>query len=93
MTIQQGSRYITSPTATLQVNGTAREVIVSSPQENYTFSYTSYQVIGSDRLDTLAQAFYGDSTKWWAISDANPEILDWTNMPVGTIIRVPNAGS
>jgi len=32
----------------------------------------SYRVGQGDRLDLLALKFYGDPTKWWQISDANP---------------------
>ena len=34
-----------------------------------TFLHT---VQGGDRLDLLAYKYYGDSTKWWQICDANP---------------------
>lgn len=90
MTIQATSRYIDSPVFIVNVDGGHRQVIGSGPQEPYAFTFQSYQVTGSDRLDTLAFDFYGDETKWFAIADANPEILDWTIMPVGTIIRIPN---
>lgn len=32
-----------------------------------------HTVKGGDRLDLLAYKYYGDTTKWWQISDANPE--------------------
>jgi phage tail protein X len=90
MTVQAGSRYHDSPILILSVNDIHRQVIGIGPQEPYAFIFQSYQVTGTDRLDTLAFDFYGDETKWYAIADANPEVLDWTNMPVGTIIRIPN---
>ena len=33
-----------------------------------------HTVNGGDRLDLLAYKYYGDTTKWWQICDANP---DW----------------
>lgn len=42
-----------------------------------------------DRLDTLAQQFYNDSTLWWIIASAN----NIHNSPIGfedgTILRIP----
>jgi hypothetical protein len=42
----------------------------------------SYQhaVSEGDRLDLLAYKYYGDSTRWWQISDANPEHLFPTDL-------------
>jgi hypothetical protein len=68
----------------------ARQVITSTPPEAVIITYTSYLVQGDDRIDSLAQSFYGDSTMWWAFANANPEIMDWSNLESGTIIRVPN---
>jgi phage tail protein X len=31
-----------------------------------------HAVAGHDRLDLLAYKYYGDSTRWWQIADANP---------------------
>lgn len=36
-------------------------------------SVVLHTVAGGDRLDLLAYKYYGDTTKWWQISDANPE--------------------
>jgi hypothetical protein len=46
---------------------------------------------GSDRIDLLAVQYFGDARMWWHIADANPEILDWTVLTPGQIIRIPNA--
>tara|TARA_Y100000593_G_C4145150_1_gene254258 strand:+ start:333 stop:605 length:273 start_codon:yes stop_codon:yes gene_type:complete len=40
-----------------------------------------------DRLDTLADQFYEDSSLWWYIAKANH--LKFNNVPVGTILRIP----
>lgn len=90
--IFSGSRYDGSSVVTVMVNGLPRQVIVPSPQSPYTFSYISYQITGTDRIDSIANAFYGDPSKWYVIGDGNPEILDWSNLPVGKIIRIPNVG-
>jgi nucleoid-associated protein YgaU len=33
-----------------------------------------HQVIAGDRLDRLAQRYYGDGRLWWVIAQANPEV-------------------
>ena len=40
-----------------------------------------------DRLDTLANQFYGDSTLWWYIANANN--LNKINLEPGTSLRIP----
>lgn len=43
-----------------------------------------------DRVDILAARYYGNEVSWWMIAEANPRILDWTAVPVGAIVRIPN---
>jgi phage tail protein X len=91
MTITSNSRYVDSPITTLVVGVQPRKVIVGGPQSAFQITFQSYMITGEDRLDTLANAFYGDPGKWYAISDANPEIMNWNPMPPsGTLIRIPN---
>ncbi len=40
-----------------------------------------------DRLDNLANEFYGDSTLWWFIARINH--LNAINVPAGTSLRLP----
>jgi nucleoid-associated protein YgaU len=44
-----------------------------------------------DRLDLLAQQYYGDSSLWWIISIAN-ETLSQNSLfiPLGTQLRIPS---
>jgi len=44
-----------------------------------------------DRLDLLAQQFYGDYNLYWIIATANPEILALNSLfiPEGLEIRIP----
>lgn len=89
MTIQAGSRYEDSEVTTVAVNGRDRMVIVPGPQAPYTFTYTSYQWRGGDRVDSIAFDNYGHEDKWFAIADANPEIMNWMDVKSGTLIRIP----
>ena len=44
-----------------------------------------------DRLDILANQFYGDSSLWWVISISNNELVqDSLTPPVGAQIRIPS---
>ncbi len=48
-----------------------------------------YTTIG-DRYDTLAQQYYGNSSLWWVISNANGDLVqDSLTPPVGTQLRIP----
>jgi len=63
------------------------------PVSNYTgvVNFTYYQVEEYDTIEWIASATYGDGRNWWVIANANPEILDWNDLEVGTILRIPNA--
>jgi len=44
-----------------------------------------------DRLDNLANQYYGDSSLYWIISAANPtNSFNSLYTPVGTQLRIPN---
>ena len=45
-----------------------------------------------DRLDTLAQMFYGDVDLWWIIATANVDVIrrDSFGIKTGTQIRIPS---
>lgn len=50
-----------------------------------------YPVREGDRLDLLAGAALGDSTRWWVIADANPPANALALERTGTPLAVPNA--
>ena len=90
--ISNNSRYANSLLVTT-ANFDGKPAIAITPSEavSYTFAYSFYVVNGSDRIDVIANAYYGDPTLWWKIGDANPEILKWDQIPPGTVLRIPNA--
>ena len=51
--------------------------------------YLHYTVKMNDRLDLLANTYYGDPTLWWVIADANPEVLYPFALTMGSILRIP----
>jgi nucleoid-associated protein YgaU len=64
---------------------------VSSQQVNYTITFVYHQVTAVDTVDGLAATYYNDPTLWWRIADANPEIMLWDTLAVGSLIRIPNS--
>lgn len=44
-----------------------------------------------DRLDILANQFYGDDSNWWIIAIANPNVLSFNSIYIepGTELRIP----
>jgi nucleoid-associated protein YgaU len=52
---------------------------------------SAYDVRTGDRLDLLGLAATGDSTRWWALADANPWIDPGRLERPGTRIRLPDA--
>lgn len=49
-----------------------------------------YQYKAGDRLDILAERFYGDPQLSWKILEANPEFMNETEIKVGALITIPN---
>ena len=56
-----------------------------------TKSVQFYQYVWAegDRIDMVANTLMGNPSFWWQIMDANPEIGNPGNIPVGTILRIP----
>jgi hypothetical protein len=54
---------------------------------NDTYAFTTE----GDRLDLLAQEFYGDMNLWWIIASGNPDIISLDSLFIanGTEIRIP----
>lgn len=56
-------------------------------------NYKYVKVTGKlkDRIDLIAYEYLGNSQLWWIIAECNRDtILDPTNIPVNTMIRVPS---
>lgn len=50
--------------------------------------YTTVTNITKDRLDIIANEYYGTPRYWWVIAQAN-YIIDPFDVPVGTQLRIP----
>lgn len=93
MAISAFSRYADNKvTPIASADGVTRStIIVEPPDQPATYSISTYTWQDGDRIDYLSYSAYGDETQWWRIANANPEILFWTDIAIGTQIRVPNA--
>lgn len=89
--IGQDSRYAKAKiVVTNGPNGEPRQEMRPAFPTTKVISYTLYRVISGDRIDTLANDFFGRADLWWVIADANPEIMDWFDLPFGAVLRIPN---
>lgn len=62
-------------------------VLRSVPTATSAFSLYTWQ--SGDRPDLVANELLGNSSLWWAIFDANPELIYPLNIPPGTVLRIP----
>lgn len=62
------------------------------PPAETTPSQTTYTVKSGDTLSGIAGKFYGDSSKWTVIAQANG-IKDPTKLKVGQVLQIPGAGA
>ena len=51
---------------------------------------TYIETITPERLDALANQFYGDTSMWWVIAAANWIGKGTIRVPIGMILRIPN---
>jgi nucleoid-associated protein YgaU len=88
--ISSSSRYSKNTVQNLTgSDGIIRQTIMPRASVSRNLVVTDYTWRAGDRVDLLAARAYGDETLWWVMADANPQILDWTSIPVGTIVRIP----
>ncbi|MFI2616684.1 hypothetical protein [Streptomyces sp. NPDC018584] len=90
--ISSASRYAGNPIEIVRdVDGKSRRVIVPVAPQQIRARVIKYRWNEDDRVDSVAADYYQDPTQWWRIAEVNPEILDWTDITPGTLIRIPNA--
>lgn len=88
--ITSRSRYAASTVEKRAVGDEVRQTILYPSSKALSTQFTYHQWISADRLDLLASAYFNDVTLWWMIARANPEILDWHDIPPGAVIRIPS---
>mgnify|MGYP003342386438 FL=1 len=92
MTIYKGSRYeySTIDYVSKTINGDANPIVFYSFTNLGTITYYEHSYVVGERLDQIAQKYYKNPEFWWIIPEFNPQITDFTNIPVGTVIKIPN---
>lgn len=93
MTVQRGSRYEYAVVDYLP-SGYADDknpVLFYYLDSVGSITYVDYVWKIGDRLDLVAQEFYGSSALWWVILEHNPEVDDPHNIPDGYTLRIPRA--
>jgi nucleoid-associated protein YgaU len=88
--ITSSSRYKDSTLALISSDRGTNLTVVPSQQQEWAFQFTYHTVTSADRIELLAQQYYGDARMWWQIADANPAVLDWTVLTPGQVIRIPS---
>lgn len=91
MTIYKGSRYEYSTVdyVSTSINGDENPIVFYGITPLSSVSFYEHQYVSGERLDQLAFQYYKDPSYWWVIPEFNPQITDFTNIPDGTIIRMP----
>jgi hypothetical protein len=86
------SRYTSISTITTLDNPKRRYSMVKYPEISLDFSDIYVYTTRGDRYDILARIYYNDSSLWWIISIANPNLpQDSLIPPFGIQIRIPSA--
>lgn len=90
MAIDITSRYQRNTTALVpDRHGNLQLAIVHRRPSAQTLRVTDYRWREEERVDDVASRYYGSESSWWMIAEANPGILDWTQVPTGQQILVP----
>ena len=90
MAIDITSRYQRNETALVtDRNGNLQLAIMKRAPVDQKLRVTDYRWRSDERVDVVAARYYGSESSWWMYAEANPQILDWTQVPVGQQIMVP----
>jgi hypothetical protein len=90
MAIDITSRYQRNHTALVpDRNGNLQLAVVHRAPVDQTLRVADYRWRDSERVDDVAARYYGSESSWWMYAEANPQILDWTQVPTGQQIMVP----
>lgn len=90
--ISPSSRYSGNTVAPVtDAAGVTRPTILPLTPQAQTYVVQYYTWGAHDRVDLVAQRFYGAEHLWWLFANANPQIVNWLSVPQGTVIRIPNA--
>lgn len=89
--IYQNSRYYSQPVdyVAFVENGDELPIVFYEFDELGQVTWSEHTYQAGERLDSLAYHYYGRTDLWWVIPEYNPEIVDFTNIIPGTVLRIP----
>lgn len=90
--ITTNSRYVNSAVLLVEDSSGVMHPTVYRAAPTMPSQFLHYQVVYGDRMDVLANTYFGDPTLWWLIADANPEVFYPMQLVPGSIIRIPQVG-
>lgn len=92
MAIYQNSRYEYSVIDFISVipDGDANPIVFYEFSDLGLISYTEHVYVEGERLDQISQRYYNRPGFWWIIMEYNPNITDITDIPAGTVLKIPN---
>jgi hypothetical protein len=82
-------RYNTTD-KTNDINGKRRKLTTILPVVPTSTSDIQIITTSVERLDKLANTFYGDASLWWIIATANSLGKGTIIVPVDTVLRIPS---
>ena len=80
-------------TTILDTNGRRKKASIIYPIPPLTAADTYIRTTTVERIDLLANKFYGDLTLWWVIAAANGLGKGSLYVPADSIIRIPDAST
>ncbi|MEU0214538.1 hypothetical protein ABZ281_05210 [Streptomyces sp. NPDC006265] len=90
MAIDITSRYLRNETALVpDRNGKLQLAVMPRRPTAQTLRVTDYRWRTDERVDDVASRYYGSESSWWMFAEANPSILDWSQVQAGQQILVP----
>ncbi|MGW3153709.1 tail protein X [Streptomyces sp. NPDC001089] len=90
MAIDITSRYQRNETALVaDRSGNLQLAIMTRRPVDQTIRVTDYRWRTGERVDAVAARYYGSESSWWMYAEANPRLMDWTQVPAGQQIMVP----
>ena len=87
------ARYNSTPTIKNEVTGKRRKATTILPVIPANEADIFIQTTSPDRLDKLANTFYGDVTLWWVIAAANGLGKGTIIVPADSRLRIPSAAN
>lgn len=90
MAISLTSRYQRNDTALVKDrNGQLQLAVLRRPPQTQSLLVSDYRWRGNERVDTVSSRYYQSESAWWMFAEANPGVLDWSDVPAGQQIMVP----